>query len=51
MTLPILIAGLGLVLDLAGSRWFSGAGTVGFILIIIGAVGFAIQEVVGRGHI
>lgn len=41
MTLPLLIAGL--ILDLAGSHWFSGAGTVGTILIVVGAVGLVIQ--------
>lgn len=41
MTLPLLIAGL--ILDLAGSHWFSGAGTVGTILIVVGAVGIVIQ--------
>jgi hypothetical protein len=47
MTLPLLIAGL--VLKLAGSHWFSGAGTVGLILIIVGAVGLALQILVFGG--
>lgn len=34
--LPALVAGL--VLDLAGSSWFTGAGTVGIILTVVGAV-------------
>lgn len=44
MTLPLLV--IGLILKLAGSHWFSGAGTVGLILIIVGAVGIALQLVV-----
>ncbi|MHB1950202.1 MAG: hypothetical protein ACYCQK_01855 [Acidiferrobacteraceae bacterium] len=47
MTLPLLIAGL--ILDLAGSHWFSGAGTVGLILIIVGALGLALQLLVFFG--
>ena len=47
MTLPLLIAGL--VLDLAGSHWFSGAGTVGLILIIVGAVGLLVQLAIFGG--
>lgn len=41
MTLPLFVAGL--ILSLAGSHWFSGAGTVGTILWIVGAVGLVIQ--------
>lgn len=44
MTLPVLIAGL--VLELAGSDWFSGAGTVGLILTIVGGLGLLIQAVI-----
>lgn len=49
MTIPVLIAGL--VLKLAGSHWFSGAGTVGLILIIVGAVGIALQLLLFGGVI
>lgn len=41
MTLPFLIAGL--ILDFAGSHWFSGAGTVGLILTIFGILGIVVQ--------
>lgn len=33
----------GLILLLAGSDWFSGAGTVGVILLVVGGVLLAIQ--------
>lgn len=36
----------GLILDLAGSHWFSGAHTVGIILIVSGAVLCLIQLIV-----
>lgn len=44
MTLPLLIAGL--ILDFAGSHWFSGAGTVGLILTIVGVVGILVQLII-----
>lgn len=44
MTLPFFI--IGLVLELAGRGWFTGAGTVGWILMICGVVGFLFQIVV-----
>lgn len=35
----------GLILLLAGSGWFAGAATVGWILLIVGAVLLAVQLV------
>lgn len=42
--LPALVAGL--ILDLAGSHWFSGAETVGLILIVIGGLICAVQIII-----
>lgn len=36
MTLPVFVAGL--ILLLAGQTWFTGAATVGWILLIVGLV-------------
>ena len=47
MTLPLLIAGL--ILELAGKSWFSGAGTVGLILILVGGIGLLIQLLLFAG--
>lgn len=41
MGLPLLIPGL--ILLLAGSGWFGGATTVGWILTIVGAVVLLVQ--------
>lgn len=43
MTFPFLL--VGLILLLAGSSWFTGAATVGIILIVVGGVGLLIQLV------
>lgn len=47
MTFLLLLAGL--ILEIAGKHWFSGASTVGTILIIVGAVGIALQLLVFGG--